>query len=321
MFEPDGICPIWLTIASVLTRGNGEDVDSPRAGGKYHISENAKSIIKSDQFCDNHRIKLTTWLINQRNAGISCPDIRTSTIRNIMLGRKLQLKERLFRALDYMRKICSIIGSDIYIAEEEDSVNYLELLAWSESISKEEVVFIFKTLAEQGWIKIIHSSESDIVVNIQSKGYLYLEDQTTIIKGREQAFVAMWFDKSLNPIYEQGFCPAIEDAGYSPVRIDRKDYINKIDDEIIAEIRRSKFVVADFTQDSSGARGGVYYEAGFAHGLNIPVIFTCRRDCIREVHFDTRQYNHISWQSPEELRRKLYQRITATIGDGPLLPK
>ena len=34
-------------------------------------------------------------------------------------------------------------------------------------------------------------------------------------------------------------------------------------DRIIAQIRASKFVVADFTRN----RGGVYYEAGFALGL------------------------------------------------------
>ena len=65
------------------------------------------------------------------------------------------------------------------------------------------------------------------------------------------------------------------------------------------------------------ARGGVYYEAGFAHGLNIPVIFSCRKDLIKKIHFDTRQYNHIEWTEPEELREKLKNRIAAQIGDGP----
>ena len=89
-----------------------------------------------------------------------------------------------------------------------------------------------------------------------------------------------------------------------PVRIDQQEHNNKIDDEIIAEIRRSRFVVADFTQGEKGARGGVYYEAGFAQGLGIEVIFTCRKDVLdnNDIHFDTRQYNHIGWETPEELR-------------------
>ena len=102
------------------------------------------------------------------------------------------------------------------------------------------------------------------------------------------------------------------------MRIDQKEHTNKIDDEIIAEIRRARFVVADFTHGGGGARGGVYYEAGFAHGLGIDVIFTCREDKFDALHFDTRQYNHISWSSPEELKNALKNRIFALYGDGPL---
>jgi nucleoside 2-deoxyribosyltransferase len=68
-------------------------------------------------------------------------------------------------------------------------------------------------------------------------------------------------------------------------------------------------VVADFTGD----RGGVYYEAGFAQGLGIPVIWTVREDWLDRIHFDTRQYNHIHYATPEELRKALKNRILATI--------
>ena len=118
----------------------------------------------------------------------------------------------------------------------------------------------------------------------------------------------------MRDVWEHGFDPAIREAGYEPVRIDQKEHVNKIDDEIISEIRRSRFVVADFTHGHSGARGGVYYEAGFAHGLNIPVIFSCREDVLQRVHFDTRQYNHLVWKTAQELRSKLVNRIAAVIG-------
>ena len=77
--------------------------------------------------------------------------------------------------------------------------------------------------------------------------------------------------------------------------------------------------MADFTQGRDGARGGVYYRAGFAHVMGLPVIFTCRKDVIDEgpIHFDTRQYNHIVWETPEKLRKRLAERIRAIIGDRP----
>jgi len=112
------------------------------------------------------------------------------------------------------------------------------------------------------------------------------------------------------------------------MRIDKKEHVNKIDDEIVAEIRRSRFVVADFTCGAvTGAketlrivRGGVYFEAGFALGLGIPVIWTCRRDCIDAVHFDTRQFAHIVWDKPEDLKHNLYNRIAAVVGIQPNAP-
>ena len=64
----------------------------------------------------------------------------------------------------------------------------------------------------------------------------------------------------------KGIMPGIEDAGYKPYLVDEDEHIDKIDDKIIAEIRRSRFIVADFTHGEKGARGGVYFEAGFALG-------------------------------------------------------
>jgi len=153
---------------------------------------------------------------------------------------------------------------------------------------------------------------------LRPPGYMRLTELDGINSGSKQVFVAMWFDESMKDGYENGIIPAIEETGYEPLRIDQKQHNNKIDDEIIAEIKRSRFLIADFTQGETGARGGVYYEAGFAHGLNIPVIFTCHKDAIDDIHFDTRQYNHIVWESPADLRTRLAHRISAVIGDGPL---
>ncbi|HEX7999370.1 MAG TPA: hypothetical protein VF528_13370 [Pyrinomonadaceae bacterium] len=124
-----------------------------------------------------------------------------------------------------------------------------------------------------------------------------------------QAFVAMWFNKDLDLAWSEGFKPALEKTGYSPLRIDLSQHNEKIDDKIIAEIRRSGLLVADFT----GQRGGVYFEAGFAMGLGKSVIWTCREDDVGKLHFDTRQYNHIVWTDASDLREKLMLRIEATL--------
>jgi nucleoside 2-deoxyribosyltransferase len=163
-----------------------------------------------------------------------------------------------------------------------------------------------------GYIKAVPTGglwECDLTL----AGWRHVAELRTIGRVTNQAFVAMWFDTTLTPAYTDGIVPALEDAGYSPVRVDRVHYNEKIDDKIIAEIRRSGLVVADFT----GGRGGVYYEAGFAQGLGLPVIYTVRKDEIEGVHFDTRQYNHIVWESPADLRERLHNRVIATMGQIP----
>jgi hypothetical protein len=125
-----------------------------------------------------------------------------------------------------------------------------------------------------------------------------------------KCFVAMSFEESLNPAYHQGIYLAVKnDCQMDPVRIDLVRHNDNIVDKIIAEIRSSQFMVADFT----GQRGGVYFEAGFAKGLGRPVIWTCREDDFKNIHFDIAQFSHIIWKDPADLRTRLADRIKATI--------
>lgn len=154
-------------------------------------------------------------------------------------------------------------------------------------------------------------NESMYSFTIQAKGWEKIEElQKQSSNSENIAFVAMWFSKDMEKYFENGFKKAIEvDNKYAAKRIDFVEHNNKICDEIIATIRKSKFLVADF----SGNRGGVYYEAGFAHGLGIPVIWTVHEDHLNELHFDTRQFNHIVYKNFDELYTKLRNRINATI--------
>lgn len=154
-------------------------------------------------------------------------------------------------------------------------------------------------------------------VRVSPKGWERLQTLRSARVERRQAFVAMWFREEMLPAYLRGIAPALRVTGYEPLRIDRVEHNDKIDDQIVAAIRRSGLLVADFT----GHRGGVYFEAGFAMGLGIPVVWTCREDAIEGAHFDTRQYNHITWSTPEELCTKLRARIEATLPTYPPTPE
>jgi hypothetical protein len=56
------------------------------------------------------------------------------------------------------------------------------------------------------------------------------------------------------------------------------------------EIRNSRFLVAEL----SGENVNVYWEAGFAEGLDKPVIYTCERKLFQEKsRFDTNHHLHV----------------------------
>lgn len=115
---------------------------------------------------------------------------------------------------------------------------------------------------------------------------------------------------------------AVRSTGYKPLRIDDAEYLGGVMDEILAQIRESKFVIADLTNN----RGGVYYEAGFAVGLGIPVIPTCRKDHLDDgtnrVHFDVQHLNLLAWETDKlsAFGKRLENRILSVFGRGPLPP-
>lgn len=152
-----------------------------------------------------------------------------------------------------------------------------------------------------------------------------------------QAFVAMWFHPAMTACFDNAIGPALASVGYKAHRIDFIEHNNKIDDEIVAALRRSRLVIVEAT----GARNSVYYEAGFAHGLGLPVIWCCHKSWsgpfLESIHpyqienasqsfklwlehqpFDIRQQNFITWETESDLATKLINRVRALGLDLPV---
>jgi nucleoside 2-deoxyribosyltransferase len=164
-------------------------------------------------------------------------------------------------------------------------------------------------LSQNEWLSGSYNMGS---ATISPKGFIHASESKPLES--PNGFIAMWFDKSMASARHEGLEPAIRAAGYSPVIVSDGDHVNKIDDEIISQIRKARFLVADFT----GHRGGVYFEAGFAMGRGLPVFWTCRANDVQNLHFDIRQYNCIDWSDPGDLMIRLKRRIEAVIGSGPV---
>jgi len=206
----------------------------------------------------------------------------------------------------------SLMNLALLVSHPSDSIEITQDVSLAFfSTNVEGLTYILRQMSGMGWTTYPNVIPGRIT--IEAKGWQAIEELTRKSAGSStQAFVAMWFHESTQEIYEKAIRPAIEKSGkIKSMRIDKLEHNNKICDQIIAEIRRSKYLVADFT----GNRGGVYFEAGFAQGLGLPVIWTVKESDLDNVHFDTRQYNHIVYSTPEDLYEKLVNRIEATIPD------
>jgi hypothetical protein len=320
-------CPIW-GVPAVLEAGSIGDsakINSVRAGGQYGISGTAAAIVAN--LSDQERAKLTTWLVEQRRRGVAMPVVDSTIVEDIKNRRALRFSERKTRFFLFANYFGFGPGVEFPISQSENnSAGFPRLqhvASWIEAANLKEARGILQSLEEEGYININNG-----VLTMTSKGLDKMEEVETGGGDTRQAFVAMWFSEELREAWRVGFAPAIRDAGYDPFRIDGLQHNGKIDDAIVAEIRKSRFLVADFTcggiETDSGfqpnPRGGVYYEAGLAHGLGMEVIFTCREDRMPWLHFDTRQFAHIVWQNPDDLRLQLYNRIAATLKEAPGAP-
>ncbi|WP_397538149.1 hypothetical protein [Rummeliibacillus pycnus] len=122
----------------------------------------------------------------------------------------------------------------------------------------------------------------------------------------KSVFIAMSFDKYMKEAREK-IIEVVRAQGYKPMIIDDKEHNQLIVPQILEEIGKAEFVIADITQH----RNGVYYEAGFAQGMGKEVIFTCRDTDFEAGHFDVKQINTIIWRSISELGNRLEKRIGA----------
>ncbi|WP_321397088.1 hypothetical protein [Emcibacter sp.] len=270
------------------------------ACGEFRLSGTASSLVSKEYRTKKYMLR--GWIRDQLREG-SLPLIDSHTLKAIVTRKKPSIKERADKLLLEIYHYKPELGADIHVDDPS-------LIAATYSKDFNEFIFLEQYLESKKYLG------GDVIgtFEVLPEGYIYIEEKLLRpFSNSPKGFVAMWFDASMDTVYEKGFQAAVLDVGYDPIRVDLIEHNNKIDDEIIANINSSKFVVADFT----GHRGGVYFEAGYALGKGIPVFWSCRKDDIKNLHFDIRQYNCVVWESSQELREKLAKRIEAVLSFGP----
>ena len=281
------ICKLEDTAVKRSPAGSGYFFDCPRC---------KKFLITLEALVESHDSipKLSAWIRDYNENHSDIPEIYRESLEEIPTSiPDYSPREKQIKLLQNLERMTEYPGNAVKINAKYDIP-----LAWA--AGEEELLYYINSLIERGLLRqfmgevsVTKGFRTSFPVAITADGWDYLEKQERHIEERTQAFVAMSFSDDLKPIWQGPIKNAITKAGYKPYRVDAEPHTDRIDAKIISEIKNSRFIVADITEQ----KRGVYFEAGYALGMGLPVIWCVRKDDLENVHFDTRQYNHIVWKT------------------------
>jgi len=130
-------------------------------------------------------------------------------------------------------------------------------------------------------------------------------------KRRPFAFVLMPFSADFDQIYAEGIKVAAQRAGFECQRVDEQIFSEGILARVYAEIAKADLIIADMT----GCNPNVFYEVGYAHALNKPVILLTQR--ASDIPFDLKHSQHVVYDGRTDyLRERLEERIRYYLAHG-----
>ena len=292
--------------------------------GEFVIEKSLQAILDSNQY---NQLRIGSWIREQNSSGIT-PELNAIDFANLisLKDKKINQKYELLLKYMYSEKTIEIVHSNL---------NRLYLvLFWCEDI--EELNILLSKALELNHLKLVNNGIGYKKYSITYDGKEFVEN-LGLDNNSNKVFMAFHFTEEMKKEFELTIKRAVFDSSegkLEAVRVSSSatDHDAKIDDELIGMIKSSKAVIADFT----GNRTAVYYEAGFAMGLGIPVIWTCKDENIIEgeegygkfidkegkerfkkhidlLSFDTRQYPHILWKNEEDLYKQVVNRLKAKI--------
>lgn len=244
--------------------------------------------------------KLSAWIREQNERGEPVRFMREGMIESILAG----IPD--YRPLEKQLKFLQAVERRSHAPGDTVNLNLREDFSLAYASGFEEFTFYLTALKQRG----LANSTTSGQVTITAPGWDYLDKHASDLEEKTQAFVAMSFSDDMRPLWKDAIEPAVKKAGYTAYRVDEEPHSDNIIFKIMAEIKNSRFVVADVTEQ----KNGVYFEAGYALGLGLPVIWCVRKNDAGNVHFDTAQYNQVRWDSSEQLKESLYDFICAIIG-------
>jgi hypothetical protein len=151
--------------------------------------------------------------------------------------------DKAYKLLLFFRDITEKPGQGFNFKAEDSAI---QTASYAEDA--EEAAFYLRYIWENGWIEGLDTRSNSTLFSLNGlkvtiPGFAEIESHEQHRKLFSQAFVAMAFkpQEEMNNLFDEYISPAVSSRGYLPLRIDRKEHNEKICDEIIIEIRKSKF--------------------------------------------------------------------------------
>ena len=144
----DGQCPIWSTPSTISGVVGRYDllVDSPRVGGQYFVDDFVMDELRT--LSDRDKVKLTSWLVEQRSFEKSIPKITSVSIFEAQQRKERRINRRVDGILRYLESKLQRLGIGVQICLfpavtgkelTEDHLIFFDLLRHSESVDSDEL--------------------------------------------------------------------------------------------------------------------------------------------------------------------------------------
>jgi hypothetical protein len=221
-----------------------------RVCGIVNLTEEAALDLKAHISDEQKHILSIVFRNNYENSG------RRRSKKQLTLGELIQFAntyqpldpiEKLDNALLILERGSKYPGQPVSVDIQNDFPLY-------HCFEPRELPPLLIFLLKEGYIdaKDPYNPQNECYIN--AKGYQRLREIKKSSDSR-QCFVAMWFTPEMHDeVYLKAIKPAIEyveegevEPKFKAVKIDGVEQINDINDEIIAQIRRSRFMVCDLT--------------------------------------------------------------------------
>lgn len=278
-------------------------VNCPRCG-KYEITDEAFTMFERSSLED--KVLSISYWIRQHQSEKGSVRIDSNRMRNLLVPFvSPKPKEQADTFIIWL-------GGSIRKPNQHVGAKASNLIPVLGAYDEDGVYYIAKYLQGEGFIY-----DNDLTTNLIKHEYKlsmtfkgwdrYYELQRSN-KDSRLAFMAMKYgDVTLEKIYNEVIKEAVLKTGFEIRKLEEDKSAGLIDDKLRVEIRRSKFLIADLTHDNNGA----YWEAGFAEGLGMPVIYICEEEKFDrdKSHFDTNHHLTVTWQNTSEGLKKFAEEL------------